>query len=59
MLNLPESAPEVYGMFAKDRTGKKFAGMAPYQVLEQTLNRDSKTFGGNIGIGNHKEARTK
>jgi len=29
------------------------------QVLEQTLNRDSKTSGGIISIINHKEARTK
>jgi len=33
--------------------------MAPDQVLEQTLNRDSKTSGGIIGISNHEEARTK
>jgi len=64
MLNLPESAPEFYGMFAKgsvtvNRTGKKFASMAPDQVMEQTLNRDSKASEGIIGISDHEKARTK
>jgi len=47
------------GSFTVNRTGKKFAGMAPDQGLEQTLNRDSKTSGGIIGISNHEESLNK
>ena len=42
-----------------NRTGNKFAGMPTDQVLEQTLNKDSKTAGGLIGFSNNDLARTK
>lgn len=64
MLNLPDTAQEVYnqfcqGAFTVNRSGKPFAGVPTDQVLEQTLNRDSKTSGGLVGISNNEEARNK
>lgn len=64
MLNLPDTALPVYeqfkdGAFSVNRTGKSFAGVSTDQVLEQTLNKDSKTAGGLIGISSDEEARTK
>ena len=64
MLNLKSKEPELYEEFKREsfsvnRTGKPIAGLSPDQVLEQTLNRDSKTSGGIIGFSNDEKARTK
>ena len=64
MLGLENTAPEVYqefvkGGFSVNSTGKCFTGVATDQALEQTLNKDSKTSGGLVGISNNDEARTK
>ena len=47
MINLEDTAKEVYdelkaGKFSVNRTGKSFAAVPTDQVLEQTLNKDSK-----------------
>ena len=64
MLNLHVTAPEVYekfskGAFAINRSGNSFAGLPTDMVLEQTINRDSKTSGGLIGISNDPNTRMK
>ena len=47
------------GQFSISRTGKTFSGMPADQVLEQTINKDSKGAGGLIGISRDENARTK
>ena len=64
MINLEDTAKEVYdefkaGRFSVNRTGKSFAAVPTDQVLEQTLNKDSKGSGGLKGISNNEVARTK
>lgn len=50
MINLQDSAPEVFasfasGLFSINRSGHPFSGVPTDQVLKQTLNKDSKTSG--------------
>ena len=64
MINLEDTAKEVHdefkaGKFSVNRTGKSFAAVPTDQVLEQTLNKDSKGSGGLKGISNNEVARTK
>ena len=64
MITLEDTAPQVHGEFVQgkfsiNRTGKSFAGVSVDQVLEQTLNRDSKSSSGLVGISNNEEARNK
>ena len=64
MLDLEDNAPSVHsafmeGQFSINRTGNVFAGVATDQVLEQTMNRDSKGAGGLRGISGDEDAKMK
>ena len=64
MLDLEDKAPAIHdafmqGQFSINRTGNSFTGVATDQVLEQTMNKDSKGSGGLKGISLDADACTK
>jgi len=66
MLRLPTEHPELYQMFlqgchivSRSNHEDKFNCVSTDMALEQSMNRDSKTKGGIIGISNNDEAVEK